>query len=64
MSVDGSGDAYPIGECDDASRVIKYVVLSGCGSNSRKLYEYNDLIHLGMCSIRVLSCNKVKRPSG
>ena len=26
-SIDGSGDAYPIGECDNASRVIKYVVL-------------------------------------
>ena len=24
-SIDGSGDAYPIGECDNASRVIKYV---------------------------------------
>ena len=28
-SIDGSGDVYPIGECDNASRVIKYVVLLG-----------------------------------
>jgi hypothetical protein len=25
-SIDGSGEGYPIGECDSASRVIKYVV--------------------------------------
>ena len=36
-NIDGSGDAHPIGECDNASRVIKYVVPSGGGSNSRKL---------------------------
>jgi hypothetical protein len=28
-SIDGSGNAYPIGECDNASRVIKYVMLLG-----------------------------------
>ncbi len=28
-SIDGSGDAYPIGDCDTASRVIKYVVVLG-----------------------------------
>ncbi len=27
--IDGQGDQYPIGECDDASRIIKYVVIQG-----------------------------------
>ena len=48
-SIDGSGDAYPIGECDNASRVIKYVVLLG--------YKYSDynLVDMRIHDINVVA---------
>ncbi len=38
-SIDGSGDAYPIGECDNASRVIKYVGILGYRYSSYNLVD-------------------------
>ena len=38
-TIDGSGSAYPIGECDNASRVIKYVVLYGTQYYSTPLVD-------------------------
>jgi hypothetical protein len=45
-SIDGSGDAYPIGECDNASRVIKYVMLLG--------YRYS---HYNLVDMRIHDIN-------
>jgi hypothetical protein len=45
-SIDGSGDADPIGECDNASRVIKYVVLLG--------YKYS---HYNLVDMRIHDIN-------
>jgi hypothetical protein len=38
-SIDGSGDAYSIGECDNASRVIKYVGILGYRYSSYNLVD-------------------------
>jgi hypothetical protein len=38
-SIDGAGDAYPIGECDNASRVIKYVAMWGGRYSSYSLVQ-------------------------
>ena len=47
-SIDGSGDAYPIGECDNASRVIKYVMLLGYK------YSHNNLVGMRIHDINVI----------
>jgi hypothetical protein len=51
-SIDGSGDAYPIGECDNASRVIKYVVLLG--------YRHS---HYNLVDMRIHDINSVAHPN-
>jgi len=51
-SIDGSGDAYLIGECDNASRVIKYVVLLG--------YKYS---HYNLVDMRIHDINVVAYPN-
>ena len=48
-SIDGSGDADPIGECDNASRVIKYVALRGVR------YSGNSLVDMRIHDITVIA---------
>ncbi len=50
-SIDGSGDAYPIGECDKASRIIKYVMLLG--------YKHS---HYNLVDMRIHDINVVADP--
>ena len=47
-TIDGSGDAYPIGECDNASRVNKYAVLLGYR------YSHHNLVDMRIHDINVI----------
>jgi len=48
-SIDGSGSSYPIAECDNASRVIKYVAILGY-----RYYSYN-LVEMRIHDINVVA---------
>jgi hypothetical protein len=56
-SIDGSGDAYPIGECDNASRVIKYVALRGIR------YSEDSLVDMRIHDINVVADLTVLNPN-
>ena len=57
-SIDGQGDAYPLGECDNASRVIKYVVILG--------YRYSsyNLVDMRIHDINVVADLTRSKPQG
>jgi len=51
-SIDGSGSSYPIGECDNASRVIKHVVLLGYK------YSHYNLVDMRIYDIKIAASPK------